>query len=368
MLGVKVLDLTPAYADDDDLMVVVKACSSRRCLSPRGREFDATDMKPTRSVDLSAWRLIETVPNVVRIRRRAPPPEPAAPVRAPPKPEPAKGGDAAPAPKKPKRSRPRAAPEKKPKTPPLAPEEPKAAQDEKVVPREVVDDEADYAYSSPYVGVYYGGSGSSTPWRSQIGELGVPIKLGSFATQEEAAQAFDARARILGRPVNFPRAGETQARKPKRSAKSGKSGGGAPVEKKRKVAKSGEAAPAEKKRKVAKSGEAAPAEKKRRLRPRKGKSEPEAQEERRVSARLEATATKRRQPKSVARSSARPASTASAAPASAPLRAKASIASRCPAAAADEEEARHEEDERRRERKASGRCGVRAMAHGRRGA
>ena len=58
MLGVKVLDLTPAYADDDDLMVVVKACSAKRCLSPRGREFDATDIKPTRSVDLSAWRLV----------------------------------------------------------------------------------------------------------------------------------------------------------------------------------------------------------------------------------------------------------------------------------------------------------------------
>ena len=59
-LGVKVLDLTPAYADDADdaLMVVVKACSAKRCRSPRGRDFDATDIKPTRSVDLSAWRLL----------------------------------------------------------------------------------------------------------------------------------------------------------------------------------------------------------------------------------------------------------------------------------------------------------------------
>ena len=59
-LGVKVLDLTPAYADDADdaLMVVAKACSAARCRSPRGREFDATDIKPTRTVDLSAWRLV----------------------------------------------------------------------------------------------------------------------------------------------------------------------------------------------------------------------------------------------------------------------------------------------------------------------
>ena len=59
-LGVKVLDLTPAYADDADdaLMVVAKACSATRCRSPRGRDFDATDIKPTRTVDLSAWRLV----------------------------------------------------------------------------------------------------------------------------------------------------------------------------------------------------------------------------------------------------------------------------------------------------------------------
>ena len=292
-LGVKVLDLTPAYAKDagNALMVVVKACSAARCRSPRGRDFDASNISSTRSVDLSAWRLVsclscggsavhagcsatpsalvwrcdtcggdgdlpsagveeeafvpfrrgdkvearfkggprwyggtivggnaadgyrvrydddgllETVPRLARIRRPAAPPDPAGArqVRAPPRPAAYEAAESV--------------PDQEPRGKPEAEE-----------PLDAVDEEADY--SSQYVGVCYVGRLKEKPWYSQIDSK----SLGSFATQKEAARAYDSQARILGRPVNFPAAGETQAVKAKkRKAKPATGGGDAPAEKK----------------------------------------------------------------------------------------------------------------------------------------
>ena len=53
------LSVMPDYADDEDeIMVVERVCCARRCKSPRGVAFDATDIKATRHQDLSAWRLL----------------------------------------------------------------------------------------------------------------------------------------------------------------------------------------------------------------------------------------------------------------------------------------------------------------------
>ncbi|KAH8092091.1 hypothetical protein JL720_5672 [Aureococcus anophagefferens] len=393
-LGVKVLDLTPSYADDADdaLMVVVKAlrgalpvaarprsavhagCSAKklglvwRC-DPCGgvgdlpapaeeeafvpfRRRDKVEARfrvartGTAASSSAATRRryrvkydddgqIETVPNVVRIRRLAPPPGPAArrprrrrwgprppPASPPPSPRPAAraakaeacegrrrragaeeaeavavraeavegaaargAGGAATAPgtrfvdegtamvvyKREVLDVPddpddaactstspwrcvwfhEATAESVPSSPEREPR--RKPEDEEMVLREVVDDEVP---SSP-----------EEPRRKPEDEEMAPpedvdddVKLeaeeprSQYVGVEEAARAFDARARTFGRPVNFPAAGEKQAVKAeKRKAKPAKQGGDAP------------------------------AEKKRRSRPPKEMIEPVAQEERRVS-------------------------------------------------------------------------------------
>ena len=65
---------------------------------------------------------------------------------------------------------------------------------------------------SQYVGVYVnscpkGSISSVNPWRACNSDGNI----GCFPTEEEAARAYDGRARLLGKPVNFPKKGEEQA-------------------------------------------------------------------------------------------------------------------------------------------------------------
>ena len=63
---------------------------------------------------------------------------------------------------------------------------------------------------SRFVGVYRNYNG--TTWRAEIRIDGEKLVLGSCTTAEEAARLYDAEARKVGRPVNFPcRRGDVQA-------------------------------------------------------------------------------------------------------------------------------------------------------------
>jgi hypothetical protein len=50
-------------------------------------------------------------------------------------------------------------------------------------------------------------------WEASIIIDGKKVYLGSFEFEEEAAVKYDERAAPLGRPVNFPKKGQTQANK-----------------------------------------------------------------------------------------------------------------------------------------------------------
>ena len=47
-------------------------------------------------------------------------------------------------------------------------------------------------------------SGDAMPWRASIKMDGVQVDLGRFVPEAAAARAYDARAHVLGRPLNFP--------------------------------------------------------------------------------------------------------------------------------------------------------------------
>ena len=47
-------------------------------------------------------------------------------------------------------------------------------------------------------------SEGSKKWKARMGINGKIVPLGNFDSEVEAAHAYDARARILGRPTNFP--------------------------------------------------------------------------------------------------------------------------------------------------------------------
>ena len=63
-----------------------------------------------------------------------------------------------------------------------------------------------------YVGVWVRGNKGPDRFCARIQRDGKMNNLGTFPTAEAAARAFDASARQLGRPVNFPRQGEQKAK------------------------------------------------------------------------------------------------------------------------------------------------------------
>jgi len=67
-------------------------------------------------------------------------------------------------------------------------------------------------WTSAYVGVSK--SSEAKKWSAEIKIQGKHIRLGRFDNEEEAARAYDERALALGKPVNFPKDGQTQAIKP----------------------------------------------------------------------------------------------------------------------------------------------------------
>jgi len=69
--------------------------------------------------------------------------------------------------------------------------------------------QASVAKASQYVGITR--SPKSKRWCAAIGHNGKQVYLGSFDNEEEAARAYDERAIALGKPVNFPKDGQTQA-------------------------------------------------------------------------------------------------------------------------------------------------------------
>mmetsp|Transcript_83765 Transcript_83765/g.162896 ORF Transcript_83765/g.162896 Transcript_83765/m.162896 type:complete len:115 (-) Transcript_83765:331-675(-) len=50
-------------------------------------------------------------------------------------------------------------------------------------------------------------------WVAEIKVDGKTVFLGSFDSEEEAAEAYDEKAGLLGKPVNNPKNGQTQAKK-----------------------------------------------------------------------------------------------------------------------------------------------------------
>ena len=69
------------------------------------------------------------------------------------------------------------------------------------------------------VGIWRAPGARKPTWKSSITVAGEKVHLGSFSDPISAAQAYDAKAREQGRPVNFPRDGEVKAEKNQRRAR-----------------------------------------------------------------------------------------------------------------------------------------------------
>ena len=70
-----------------------------------------------------------------------------------------------------------------------------------------------------FVGIWRAPGARKPTWKSSITVAGEKVHLGSFSDPISAAQAYDAKAREQGRPVNFPRDGEVKAEKNQRRAR-----------------------------------------------------------------------------------------------------------------------------------------------------
>ena len=70
-----------------------------------------------------------------------------------------------------------------------------------------------------FVGIWRAPGARKPTWKSSITVAGEKVHLGSFSDPVSAAQAYDAKAREQGRPVNFPRDGEVKAEKNQRRAR-----------------------------------------------------------------------------------------------------------------------------------------------------
>jgi len=70
-----------------------------------------------------------------------------------------------------------------------------------------------------FVGIWRAKGAKTPTWKTSITIDGGKVHLGSFGDPTAAAQAYDARAREQGRPVNFPRDGEAKAEKKQRAAR-----------------------------------------------------------------------------------------------------------------------------------------------------
>ena len=68
-----------------------------------------------------------------------------------------------------------------------------------------------------FVGIYR--KSKTANWEAGIKVNGERMHLGTYDSPEAAARAYDEKARAHGRPVNFPRDGEQQAKKQRKRAR-----------------------------------------------------------------------------------------------------------------------------------------------------
>ena len=83
--------------------------------------------------------------------------------------------------------------------------------------RKVTERAVEAAGEDDFVGIYR--KSKTANWEAGIKVNGERMHLGTYDSPEAAARAYDEKARAHGRPVNFPRAGEQQAKKQRKRAR-----------------------------------------------------------------------------------------------------------------------------------------------------